>query len=167
MTEEHISREERADLLRVVRNNEKISIQKAKLHSAAILAEFERQISAKYPVNHPAWRSVTDAVEKAAALANAKIADECEKLGIVREFAPRVQCDWSDRGENAYAERRAELRIAAKAAVKEMEEKQSSRSGSSARMCRRSSLQLALVPTQRASSLRIFRRLSSSCLILS
>ncbi len=48
---------------------------------------------------------------------NKQIAEECERLGIPKQFAPQAECHWYGRGENAVRQRRDELRKAAKAEI--------------------------------------------------
>jgi len=49
------------------------------------------------------------------------VAAEAGKLGIPPEFQPQLGFTWLQRGENAYAARRAELRRVAKAEIDAME----------------------------------------------
>jgi hypothetical protein len=93
-----MTKDERHEIMRVLRNNEKVAIQGVEFRGAHLKAEFERQISAEYPVNHPAWAAATKAGEKAVAEANKIIATECKKLGVVETFAPRLVVQWGRAG---------------------------------------------------------------------
>jgi hypothetical protein len=56
------------------------------------------------------------------AKANKLIAAQCVKLGIPARFAPRLDCSWYSRGENASKERRAELRKMAETRIAAIEQ---------------------------------------------
>lgn len=113
---------ERAELGQLIRKREKVMKSQAQERSAALLAEFDQQ-SAK--IHHwdddAVWASAMDEAEKAAAEARASIAARCEKLGIPVEFAPTLNLTWYGRGHNAVAERRGELRRAAKSKIDALE----------------------------------------------
>jgi hypothetical protein len=110
--EQRMSKYERVEIAKVIRARERVAISSADRHAAELKAEFERQLCAQYPQNHPAWAEVTDE-------ANERIAEQCEKLGIRKEFAPSLNVYWMSRGENAFKERRAELRKAFDAMIAE------------------------------------------------
>lgn len=113
---------EREDLIRLIKQRERVAKTAAEQRSAAMLAEFEREVSAVHAfATNEVWRASVEAVQKAAQEAMEKIAVESGKLGIPPEFQPRVHFGWTQRGENAYQERRAELRRVAKAEIDAME----------------------------------------------
>jgi len=113
---------EREDLIRLIKQREKVAKTAAEQRSAAMLAEFEREVSAVHAfATNEVWRASVEAAQKAAKEAMEKIAAESDKLGIPAEFQPRIQFGWAQRGENAYSERRAELRRVAKAEIDAME----------------------------------------------
>jgi hypothetical protein len=114
---------ERADLARLVRQRERAAKHQAEHRSAELLAEFERQISREYRFDQrPVWKAAHDAAAQAVQAARSQIAAECRRLGIPPEFAPDLSLSWWRRGENAFAERRAELRRVAQARIKEREQ---------------------------------------------
>jgi replicative superfamily II helicase len=113
---------EREDLIRLIKQRERVAKTAAEQRSAAMLAEFEREVSAVHAfATNEVWRASVEAVQKAAQEAMEKIAEESGKLGIPPEFQPRVSFGWAQRGENAYNERRVELRRVAKAEIDAME----------------------------------------------
>ena len=113
---------EREDLLRLIKQREKVAKTAAEQRSAAMLAEFEQQVSACHSfATNEVWQAATKAVMDAAREAAAKIADEADKLGIPPEFQPRINFSWLQRGDNAYNERRVELRRVAKAEIDALE----------------------------------------------
>jgi hypothetical protein len=72
-----------------------------------LLANFEAQFAAEYHFDQDEiWRQAHAVANEAAAT----IAERCRELGVPARFAPRVELDWYDRGENASRQRRAELR---------------------------------------------------------
>ena len=86
--------------------------------AAELKADFEDQISAIYSFDaDEVWRDAYRIAEKAVKDAQAVVADRCAELGIPKEFAPGLSCGWYGRGENAVAQRRAELRKKADAEI--------------------------------------------------
>jgi hypothetical protein len=117
-----MTKAERDQLLQLVRKREKVMKAKAQERSAALLAEFDAQ-SAK--IHHwdedEVWARVKAAADKAIEEAKQAIAARCSELGIPAEFAPGIEMYWHGRGHNAVAERRTELRRAAKSKVEAIE----------------------------------------------
>ena len=121
MTEE-MTRRERDDLARLVRQRAKLEKAGADQRKAELLAEFEEQISAVYSFDDDeTWRKAMKAARAEVSAAQDKIAERCRELGIPKEFAPSLDIQWYRRGQNAVASRRSELRLAAKARLDAME----------------------------------------------
>ena len=115
---EHMTAREREQLAKVVRARERVAKTDAEHRGAALLAEFEEQIARRYNFDDDKiWRAAQDAAEEVVAAANARIADRCERLGIPEPFRPGIYMGWYPRGENAVAERRAELRRVARTRI--------------------------------------------------
>jgi hypothetical protein len=113
---------ERDDLVRLVKQRERVAKTAAEQRSAAMMAEFEQQISALHSFNsNEVWSAATAAAIEAAKKANEEIAAEADRLGIPKEFQPKLNFSWERRGENEYASRRAELRRVAKAEIDAIE----------------------------------------------
>jgi len=113
---------EREDLIRLIKQRERVAKTAAEQRSAAMLADFEREVSACHSfATNEVWRASVEAAQQAAKEAMEKIAAESDKLGIPKEFQPQIGFSWARRGENAYQERRAELRRVAKAEIDAME----------------------------------------------
>lgn len=94
---------ERDDLCRLVKQREKVAKTAAEQRSAAMLAEFEQQISAQHAFDdNTVWKAAVDAAVEAAKKANESIAAEADKLGIPKEFQPKLQYSWARRGQNEY-----------------------------------------------------------------
>jgi hypothetical protein len=113
---------EREDLIRLIKQREKVAKTAAEQRSAAMLAEFEQQVSAVHAfATNEVWRAAVEAAQAAAKEAMEKVAAEADKLGIPKEFQPQLGFSWARRGENEYQSRRAELRRVAKAEIDAME----------------------------------------------
>jgi hypothetical protein len=119
---ERMTKAERDDLVRLIKQRERVAKTAAEQRSAAMLAEFERQISALHDfATDEVWRAAAQAAADAAKKANEEIAARAKELGIPDEFAPKLGYSWLRRGENEYQSRRAELRRVAKAEVETIE----------------------------------------------
>lgn len=115
---ERMTKGERDDLLRLVRQRERVCKTAAEQRSAALLAEFEQQISAVYKFDdNDTWAKAYGAAQEAFDAANAMIVAKSKELGIPEEFAPQLYMQWLRRGENEINSRRVELRRAAKAEI--------------------------------------------------
>lgn len=117
-----MTKSEREDLIRLIKQREKVAKTAAEQRSAAMLADFEQQVSALHAfANNDVWNAAAATVAEAAKEAAQKIAAEADRLGIPKEFQPQISFNWLRRGENAYAERRTELRRLAKAEIDALE----------------------------------------------
>jgi replicative superfamily II helicase len=113
---------EREDLIRLIKQRERVAKTAAEQRSSAMLAQFEREVSALHPfANNDVWRAAAEAVSDAVRAATEKIQAEADHLGIPTEFQPRIAFSWLQRGENSYEVRRTELRRVAKAEIDAME----------------------------------------------
>jgi hypothetical protein len=112
MTDEPMTKAERDELAKLVRRREKLAKAQAAQRSAELLAQFEEQLDARYSYDQDeVWAAANAAAEKAIADADAQVAERCRDLGIPDQFRPRISgAMWFNRGENAFRERRAELR---------------------------------------------------------
>lgn len=117
-----MTKAERSELGQLIRKREKVMKSQAQERSAALLAEFDQQ-SAK--IHHwdddAVWQRVKEEAEAAVEAARVTIAERCEALGIPAEFAPTLGMTWYGRGHNAVADRRNELRRAAKSKIDALE----------------------------------------------
>lgn len=117
-----MTKAEREDLIRLVKQREKVAKTAAEQRSTAMLAEFEQQISAMHKFDsNDVWKAAVDAAVEAAKKANEQVIAEADRLGIPKEFQPRLQFTWARRGENEYRDRRDELRRVAKAEIDALE----------------------------------------------
>jgi hypothetical protein len=119
---DRMTKAERDDLVRLIKQRERVAKTAAEQRSAAMLAEFERQVSSLHNfATDEVWAAAAQAAADAARKCNEEVAARAKELGIPDEFAPRLTFGWSRRGENEYQQRRAELRRVAKAEIDAME----------------------------------------------
>jgi hypothetical protein len=118
-----ITRLEREDLQRLVRQREKVLKSAAKQRSAELLADFENQISQEYFFDQDEiWKQATEAAEREVAKAQKQVAARCRELGIPDRFAPGLGLSWRHRGyDNMIEKRRNELRRMAQTQIAAIE----------------------------------------------
>ena len=117
-----MTKAERDDLVRLIKQRERIAKSAAQQRSAQMLAEFERQVSAAHAFDkNEVWNAAVEAGTRAAKEAMAKIDAESAKLGIPEEFRPQISFHWASRGQNVFSERRGELRRLAQAEIAAVE----------------------------------------------
>jgi hypothetical protein len=117
-----ITKGEREDLQRLIRQREKVLKSAAKQRSAELLADFENQLAAKYNFDQDeTWAEAVRVAKNELLKANARIADRCAKLGIPGDFAPGLEFFWRERGANAVKGRRDELRRVAVSRIAALE----------------------------------------------
>jgi hypothetical protein len=105
-----ITKAERAELAQAVRLQCKVARAGLEARKAELLADFEEQLATRFAFTDDRWSALTQAALCAVDEADTRIAIICEELGIPSEFRPALQLEWWDRGENATAKRRSELR---------------------------------------------------------
>lgn len=119
-----MSKGERDDLHRHIRQREKVLKSAAKQRSAELLAGFEHDLAAKFSFDDDkTWAEAISIAKQELAKANATIAARSRELGIPASFAPSYDGYWHSRGENAAKERRAELRKVALAQIAASQQK--------------------------------------------
>lgn len=113
---------EREDLVRLVKQREKMGKTAAEQRSAVMLADFEREMAALHPFDsNEVWEAAWAAGREAVSEAYKKVEEESAKLGIPPEFRPKLHVVWHERGDSAYKQRREEMRRVAKAEIAAME----------------------------------------------
>ena len=107
----HMTRTERTDLLQICRQRERVARAEADAVAARRRAEFQSQLARIYSWDkNDIWKAATKAAKEFTRECSERITAECDKLGIPRRFQPQLgEPQWWGRGENAVAERRAEL----------------------------------------------------------
>jgi hypothetical protein len=125
MTEATISKSEREDLQRLIRQREKVLKSAAKQRSSELLADFENQMGSEFSFDDDkVWEQAAKEAGAEVAKAKQKIAARCRELGIPERFAPTLDISWHNRGyDNMVGQRRAELRNMAIKEIEAMERK--------------------------------------------
>lgn len=119
---EKMSKGERDMLLSLVKKRESVMRSMAAQRSAELLAQFEADISKQHQwFKDDVWTAAVKEAEATVKSAQDKVQQRCEELGIPEEFRPSLNWHWSERGENMWDQRRAELRRSAKAEIEAME----------------------------------------------
>jgi len=121
----NMTKGERDDLHRLVRQREKVRKSNAKLRSKELLADFENEMAAQYSFDDDSvWEQATKAAEVEVAKAQKRVAARCLELGIPERFAPSLVLSWHHRGyDNLLEKRRIELRRVAATRVEALEQR--------------------------------------------
>ncbi len=102
-----ITRGERDDLQRLIRQREKVLKSGARQRSAELLADFENQMGSKFSFDDDViWAQAMCEAEVEIEKAKHKIAARCRELGIPDRFAPTLHMHWSHRGYDNSVEKR-------------------------------------------------------------
>jgi hypothetical protein len=97
-------------LLQLDRNEAKALKNATDARRAQVIAKGEADIARKYKFDHkPEWAEAFEEAHEIISKLNEKIREDLKSAGIPIEFAPSAGIHWLDRGENAVAQRRAEL----------------------------------------------------------
>lgn len=109
---EDMSNRERSELAAHCRRVAAVAKSEARARGAELIADFEQQLDTRYNFDQSeVWREAMTQCNRLHQEMQAKVSDECERLGIPKEFAPSIGTPgWYSRGENAVKERRTELR---------------------------------------------------------
>jgi hypothetical protein len=120
-----ISKSEREDLQRLIRQRERVLKSAAKQRSAELLADFENQMGSEFSFDDDSvWQQAMREAEAEIARAKQRIAARCRELGIPDRFAPTLQLYWAHRGyDNLVEKRRLELRRMAQVQIEAIEQK--------------------------------------------
>ncbi len=108
---------ERIELGKLIRLRVKVAKDHVEQLQARLIADSEAQLAARFDRYHESWAQAVQEAETAVKQADAQIAERCRELGVPETFRPRLTTYWIDRGENEFANRRAELRRKAYAEV--------------------------------------------------
>lgn len=108
---ETMTRADRETLLNIARKRERLAKTEAKERAAQLAADFELQLDRRYHYDeNEIWSEATRLAKTVVEDAQAKVAAECQRLGIPSQFAPKLALSWSDRGRNHMKEERSEMR---------------------------------------------------------
>jgi translation initiation factor 2B subunit (eIF-2B alpha/beta/delta family) len=102
---------EKRDLLQIAKKREQVSKLQLAQHGAQLLVNLDKELDATYTFDQDEiWRRAHDMAEKAIEEAQAIVETRSRELGLPARFAPRISGGWISRGEQAFKERRRELR---------------------------------------------------------
>lgn len=120
-----MSKAEREDLQRLIRQREKVLKSAAKQRSAELLADFENQMGSEYSFDQDEiWAAATKAAKQVIEKAKQQVAARCRELGIPDRFAPGLELKWYARGyDNSIEKRKRELRDMATTRIEAIEQK--------------------------------------------
>jgi len=120
-----MSKGERDELLRLVRQREKAFKSAVKQRSAELIADFENQMGQEYSFDQDeVWQKANEVAGREIKKAQALIAARCRELGIPKRFAPTLKLHWIHKGyDNQVKCRQQELRGMAKSRIEAIEQK--------------------------------------------
>ena len=118
-----MNKSEREDLLRLIRQREKVLKSAARQRSAELLADFENQMGSEFAFDDDAvWAQAYNEAAIEIKKAQTVIAKRCRELGIPDRFAPDLEMEWRHRGyDNLIDKRKAELRRIATTRIQAIE----------------------------------------------
>jgi hypothetical protein len=120
-----MTKAEREDLVKLIRQRERVLKSAARQRSAELIADFENQMGQVYSFDQDeVWSALMEAAEHEVERCKKALAVRCRELGIPDRFAPNMQLIWLHRGyDNAVGKRRQELRTMAKSQIEALERK--------------------------------------------
>jgi hypothetical protein len=126
-----MTKSEREDLQRLIRQREKVLKDAATQRSAELLQDFENQMGQEYSFDQDeVWAEAARLAKGVVDKAQEQIKARCREIGIPDRFAPGLELGWRNRGyDNILAKRRAELRRMAVTAIAAQEQKAKTKIG--------------------------------------
>ncbi len=116
-----MTRKEREDLAKLIRQRERLAKTAARERSAALLADFEQQADRVYDYNEDEiWEKAVQTAHEEVRRAQALIASRCAELGIPKPFAPTINLSWQQQ-RAAIGMERAKMRQVAKRRIEQFE----------------------------------------------
>ncbi|MGH9193676.1 MAG: hypothetical protein ACRDZ0_14540 [Acidimicrobiales bacterium] len=113
-----MTRRDREDLSRAARLRAKVARAQVDQRKAEMLADFEEQLATEYDFHDKRWAAAMAELRRAAEAANARV--DQMLADVPKRYRPSAYGGWVNRGENYFAQRRAELRKAAVTRLDEM-----------------------------------------------
>jgi hypothetical protein len=116
---------EREDLQRLVRQREKVLKSAARQRSKELIADFENRMGQEYSFDQDeVWKKAADAANREVQKAKKTVAARCRELGIPERFAASLGLGWRHRGNSDLVKsRQDELRLMAETRVAAIEQK--------------------------------------------
>lgn len=108
---EAMSRTDRETLVKIARQRERVAKSEAKERAARLMADFEQMMDRRYRYDeNDIWEKAVEIAHKTVVESNRQIAEECKRLGIPDQFAPKLSMGWASAGRNASKAERIEMR---------------------------------------------------------
>jgi len=102
VTAKPMTKSEREDLAKLIKNRERVLKAAAAQRSAELLAEFEQQMASIYHYDEDRiWEQASTAAQAAVDAAQKVIDERCAELGIPARFAPGISLSWHGRSPNS------------------------------------------------------------------
>lgn len=120
MDEKMMTKGERDDLARLIKQRARVDRAKIETRRAELYAEFEATMAKTWEAEDERFRDLTREANDTVRRVNREISERCVQLGIPAEFAPAVGISWMSRGTNSLGSRRAELRRVAQTRLEAM-----------------------------------------------
>ena len=120
-----VSKGEREDLQRLIRQREKALKSAAKQRSFEPLADFENQMGQEYRFDQDAvWAKAAECAGREVQKAQKQVDARCRELGSPDRFAPSLHLGWHGRGhDNTIEKRKRKLRTMAETRIAAIERK--------------------------------------------
>lgn len=110
MSDEPMSKAERLELTKIVRQRARLAKDDVTAREAQIIADAEAALAQKFREDDAAFAELMAEARGYMAELKAKLDAKCAELGIPAEFRPGAELYWFTRGANSDPKRRAELR---------------------------------------------------------
>jgi hypothetical protein len=111
MPDQKLTKAEQDNLVKLARLNREGAVAGIKAKTADAIADYEMHMAAEYKFDQrEIWADLTHSAKARVNELDAMLAEDCRRLGIPEQFRPSLNLVWSGRGENAFKERRTELR---------------------------------------------------------
>jgi hypothetical protein len=106
-----LTKAEQDNLSRLAKLNRDGAIADIKRKIADATTDFEMQMAAEYRFDQrEVWADLMHTAKTRVNELDAMLAEDCWRLGIPDQFRPSISLGWHSRGENAFKQRREELR---------------------------------------------------------
>ena len=117
-----MTRADRETLIKIARQRERVAKSEAKDRAARLLADFEQQMDRRYSYDESeVWEQAVKIADRTVSEANKQIAEECRRLGIPDQFAPKLEMGWRSAGRNMVKNERMEMRRVAQREIDALE----------------------------------------------
>ncbi|HZN75697.1 MAG TPA: hypothetical protein VFC00_29040 [Micromonosporaceae bacterium] len=110
VTPEPMSKAERLELVKIVRQRARLAKDDVAAREAQIVADAEAALARRFSEQDEAFKEIIATARQYMAEVKEKLDAKCAEMGIPAEFRPGTELYWFARGANADPKRRAEIR---------------------------------------------------------